>query len=546
MELVQNFVKKYASARYQLCADGSLEEQYKELMMQCKAHNKKLDRKVLSKRGKKERLGNEIMMLIKMKELAEVKEVNWYIQRLQCKESIDRISDTVIEISAKTTSEMDNLQAKVDELTLRNEDLDKQLHECRLSSVSTETHTQSLEREIHQRDMIITSLKGQLSETMAQLCKQEEQIRSFQLQNQTCHKAADVCIVTPGSDEHNLIPAEKSPTLTIQDRLHLCQVIGEWDTNESPIIVSNKFEAVVKQYNLCNKDAWSLLQAWLPGPLATQLSSAHMGDEDCGADLRRKELQRIMGGRDVRGENTLRRYRFRTGDDPLIFCNKSLTLFRSVYNCHDMSQDDSDFLYLMANQCNVDYTTKIGLRNAKSLENFINILRDWCEESNYRDEPSGNLSPEYRARRTRYVRYCYGCGRPGHIKRFCDVNNANHETHYNSLHAEIDVIEPETIEEAMTSFGSSHTEAYEVTLAPPENSHTETCEENTSHANKIPNIHRDKKEQPPSHCRQHKEGANVPVYNPWAGLPFWLFWSWSQIALPLLINSAQYSSSVAY
>ncbi|KAG8559419.1 hypothetical protein GDO81_017331 [Engystomops pustulosus] len=498
MELVQNFVKKYASARYQSCADGSLEEQYKELMMQCKAHNKKLHRKVLSKRGKKERLGNEIMMLIKMKELAEVKEVNWYIQRLQCKESIDRISDSVIEISAKTTSEMDNLQAKVDELTLRNEDLDKQLDECRLSSVSTETHTQSLEREIHQRDMIITSLK------------------------------------------------EKSPTLTIQDRLHLCQVIGEWDTNESPIIVSNKFEAVVKQYNLCNKDAWSLLQAWLPGPLATQLSSAHMGDEDCGADLRRKELQRIMGGRDIRGENTLRRYRFRTGDDPLIFCNKYLTLFRSVYNCPDMSQDDSDFLYSMANQCNVDYTTKIGLRNATSLENFINILRDWCEESNNRDEPSGYLSTEYRARRTRYVRYCYGCGRPGHIKRFCDVNNANHETHYNSLHAEIDVIEPETIEEAMTSFGSSHTETCEETLAPPENSHTETCEENTSHANKIPNIHRDKKEQPPSHCRQHKEGANVPVYNPWAGLPFWLFWSWSQIALPLLINSAQYSSSVAY
>ncbi|KAG8582724.1 hypothetical protein GDO81_008175 [Engystomops pustulosus] len=211
MELVQKFVKKYSSARYHSCADGSLEEQYKELMMQCKAHNEKLHRKVLSKRGKKERLGNEIMMLIKMKELAEIKEVNWHIQRLQCKESIDRISDSVIEISAKTTSEMDNLQAKVDELTLRNEDLDKQLHECRLSSVSTETHIQSLEREIHQRDVIITSLKGQLSETMAQLCKQEEQIRSLQVQNQTCHKAADVCIVTPGgwSDEQSLIPADK-------------------------------------------------------------------------------------------------------------------------------------------------------------------------------------------------------------------------------------------------------------------------------------------------------------------------------------------------
>ncbi|XP_071998833.1 posterior protein-like [Engystomops pustulosus] len=478
MELVQKFVKKYSSARYHSCADGSLEEQYKELMIQCKAHNKKLDRKVLSKRGKKERLGNEIMILIKMKELAEVKEVNWYIQRLQCKESIDRISDSVIEISAKTTSEMDNLQAKVDELSIRNEDLDKQLDECRLSSVSTETHIQSLEREIHQRDVLITSLKGQLSETMTQLYKQEEQIQSLQVQNQTCHKAADVCIVTPGgwSVEHNPIPADKSPTLTIQDRLHLCQVIGEWDTNESPIIVSNKFEAVVKQYNLCNKDAWSLLRAWLPGPLAAQLSSTHMGDDDSGADLRRKELQRIMGGRDIRGENTLRKHRFRTGDDSLIFGNKYLTLFRSVYNCPDMTQDDSDFLYSMANHCNVDYTTRIALRNATSLENFINILRDWCQESNNRDEPSGYLSTEYRARRTRYVRYCYGCGRPGHIKRFCNANNENHETHYNLLHAEIDAIEPET-------------------------------------------------------------NQNTVITETW--LPFWLFWSWSQIALPLLINSAQ-------
>ncbi|XP_071970634.1 posterior protein-like [Engystomops pustulosus] len=436
MELVQKFVKKYSSARYQSCADGSLEEQYNELMMQCKSHNEKLDRKVLSKRGKKERLGNEIMMLIKMKELAEVKEVNWYIQRLQCKESIDRISDSVIEISAKTTSEMDNLQVKVDELTLRNHEKGD-TSEGRVNYVTKES----------------------VSEAMAQLCKQEEQIRSLQVQNQTCHKAADVCIVTPGgwSDEHNLIPADKSPTLTIQDRLHLCQVIGEWDTNESPIIVSNKFEAVVKQYNLCNADAWSLLQAWLPGPLAAQLSCTHMGDDDSGADLRRKELQRIMGGRDIRGENTLRKHRFRTGDDPLIFCNKYLTLFRSVYNCPVMSQDDSDFLYSMANQCNVDYNTKVALRNTTSLENFINILRDWCEENN-RDEPSGYLSTEYRARRTRHVRHCYGCGRPGHIKRFCHVNNENHETHYNSLHAEIDAIEPETIEEAMTSFGSSHTE----------------------------------------------------------------------------------------
>ncbi|XP_069837958.1 posterior protein-like [Dendropsophus ebraccatus] len=194
------------------------------------------------------------------------------------------------------------------------------------------------------------------------------------------------------------------------------------------------------------EDSGSWIQqsfARLPGPLAAQLSLADMGDHCRGAKLRRKELQRILGGRDTRGENALRKSRFRQHDDPILFCNNHLTLYKSVYNCPDMSQDDASFLYSMANRCNVDYTTRIALRNAKSYERFINILRDWCEDSRDSYETSENISMVYRPKRRWYVRYCYRCGRPGHIKRFCNTPYIYPETEVHSLQQEIDSVQSE-------------------------------------------------------------------------------------------------------
>ncbi|XP_077134839.1 posterior protein-like [Ranitomeya variabilis] len=286
--------------------------------------------------------------------------------------------------------------------------------------------------------------------------------------------------------------------------------------------------------NVCwsqQENAWSLLQVWLPGPIAGQLKTEQMGDSCNGAEIRRKELQRIIGGRDIRGENALAMTRFRRYDDPLLFCNNYLSLYRTVYNCLEMSQDDANFLCSMANHCNVDYTTRMTLRNTSSYENFVNILRNWCNDSKEQYEPSENVSAVYRPRRRGYVRYCYKCGQPGHIKRYCNTPNMYPHRKSHSLHQEIDSVEAE--EESIsynTEFIETCEEIGNVETDPDTNAPKPETLRSPNDKSKT------EKRQEMSYNKQQKESANIPMIDPWVSLPFWLFWSWSQIALPLLLN----------
>ncbi|XP_077137581.1 posterior protein-like [Ranitomeya variabilis] len=445
MEFVEKFVKKYASAVYHVSVDKSLEVQYNDLIAQCKIFNNKLNSKVLSKNLKKEKLSNEISVLLKMKELAELKEANYLMQRLQVKEDIDKISDSVIGISDNTTSKIHDLQSDVNELAVRNRQLEEQLKECRLSLTSHAAQVYSLELKNSQMEKLIATLESQLDKANCQLHSKEQCIQS--LTSKKCStETVNVCTL---SNEGRMEAGyrspliDNSPLLTISEKLHLCQLLGKFESHISPVIPSNRFEHVVQQYNLNNKNPWSLLQVWLPGPIAAQLKTEQIGDGCNGAEIRRKELQRIIGGRDIRGENALAVTRFRQYDDPLLFCNNYLSLYRTVYNCLEMSQDDANFLCSMANHSNVDYTTRKTLRNTSSYENFVNILRDWCNESKKKYELSGNVSAVYRPRRQGYVRYYYKCGQPGHIKRYCNTPNMYPERKSHSLHQEIDSVEAE-------------------------------------------------------------------------------------------------------
>ncbi|XP_073499758.1 posterior protein-like [Phyllobates terribilis] len=516
MELVEKYVKKYASAIYHVSADKSLEVQYKDLVSQCKIYNNKLNNKVLSKKLKKEKLSNAISVLLKMKELSEMKEASWWKQRLQIKEDIDKISDSVIEISDNTTIEMDGLRSHVDELDVRNEKLEEQLKECRLSVTSHANQVFSLELKNSQMEKLIATLERQLGEAKCQLHNKEQHIQS--LTSKKCSlETVNVCTLSNEDTRDIRCSApliDSAPLLTISEKLYLCQLLGKFDSHISPVLLSNRFEAVVQQYSLNNKNAWSLFQAWLPGPLAAQLSSAHMSDNCKGAELRRKELQCIIGGRDTRGENALAMTRFRRHDDPLLFCNNYLALYRTVYNCLDMSQDDANFLYSMANHCNVDYTTRVSLRNSSSYGNFVNILRDWCNESKEQYETSTNISAVHRTRRRGYVGYCYGCGRPGHIKRYCNTPYMYPEPNIHSFHQGIDSIESD--EEESTSNNTEFTETCEqignieadpATPAPD------------AHTMQSPNANKDntRREQDTPYYRQPKEGANIPVIDPRTG-----------------------------
>ncbi|XP_072285241.1 posterior protein-like [Pyxicephalus adspersus] len=263
MELVYTYVNKHASASYHTCADEPVKSQFETLLSRCKEHNSKLHNK-LTKKVNKEKLANEIAVLLRIKGIAEQQGEYWSRDRKE-----------------------------------------------------------------------LNTWRG--------------------VQSADAPRAA----------------RENASTLTVQDKYHLCQILGEFNGLESPVSISNKLEAVVCQYGLNNKDACALLKAWLPGPLTAQISMNN--DQLVGAEGRRKELQRVLGSRDRRGTQDLSRMKFRRGDDPIIFFNEYLSLYRVVYNCPDISSDDMEFLYSM-----------IALRNASSYQQFINILRDWCEQDKER------------------------------------------------------------------------------------------------------------------------------------------------------------------
>ncbi|PIO36870.1 hypothetical protein AB205_0092230, partial [Aquarana catesbeiana] len=290
MELVYTYFKKYVSASYHSCADEPLKSQCKVLLSQCQQHNRRLG-KQLKKKVKKERLANEIAVLIKY--ISEQMEGKWEAERRRLGEDIEEISENLLKIATASSSEMDELW---------------------------------LNQAICQKETV--SYKN-----------------------------------------------------SFRERLTLCQILGEFNALESPVSLSNKFEALVLKFHLNNEDACSLLKAWLPGPLAGQLS-AQVNDNL--AEVRRKELQRIVDSRD-NDMSDLQQMKFRRGDDPILFCGEYLALYTKVFNCPDLLEDDTSFIYSMANKCYVSYPTRMALRNAKSYQNVVNILRDFCQESSDRE-----------------------------------------------------------------------------------------------------------------------------------------------------------------
>ncbi|XP_069812920.1 posterior protein-like [Dendropsophus ebraccatus] len=480
MEIVNKFVEKYASASFNTCSDDALTHQFNDLVKQCDGQNANIKSNRLSKKVKKQKLANFLCMLMKMKEIAEQRELHWYSEKAQIRGQLDKIEQE-INVASATDSDCDceHLKDEVNRLVHENCDLEDRLEEyeerCRLR----EQRIACLEDREARNDESVTMLKGQLHDANVQLMKKDQCIMNLKsqdsklnnhycIQPQSCKPAEQeqrdrkwgeeqpVCTAeesesTPNHSSSLFTPVSEGrgqnrdilhmngnnraqPTiLSIQDKTNLCQILGKFDTNASPISLSNKLEVVVTQYNLNNRDACALLRVWLPSQLCEKLQtpvgnhkglSAELNSNWGNAGERMKELQRVMGGRDTRGTNALENAKFKRGDDPIIFCSEYLNLYRATYNYVDMSPDDSSFLYSMANKCTfVDYPTKVALRNASSYQTFINILRDWIQETSQDSKPQKRISEVVKNEgKVKFMGKCYRCGNTGHTRKDCRGN----------------------------------------------------------------------------------------------------------------------------
>ncbi|XP_073529656.1 posterior protein-like [Phyllobates terribilis] len=478
MEIVSKFIEKYASAQFSTCADDALTHQFNDLMKQCEGQNDNKS-KLSKKKAKKEKVANVLCMLLKMKGIAEQKELHWYSEKAQLRGEVDKIEQEVslaIASAEDHNCECEDLRDEVDNMNYQNCELEDKLEEYKERCKLREQRIALLEGKEAEYNDDMTILRNQLHDANVKLELKEHCIMSLKSQectrgnnhcycNQMC-KSADqkerdwkrgeeqpVCtadnpednpdhsssLFTPESggsrqrrdnllsNSNNLV---QSTTLSIQDKTNLCQILGKFNTSASAISLSNKLEAVVTQYSLGNRAACALLRVWLPSQLCEKLQPPVGAHRGLSADLesnrgnasdRVQELKRVMGGRDMRGTNALENAKLNRGDDPIIFCSEYLTLYRSTYNCPDLSPDDSSFLYSMANKCTfVDYPTKVALRNANSYQAFVNILKDWIQDTSHDNKPQKRISEVVKNEgKVRFVGKCYKCGYTGHTMKEC-------------------------------------------------------------------------------------------------------------------------------
>lgn len=148
MEVVEDFVHKHASASFKTCADEPLVHQFKDLLKQCELHNN-VKCKVTSKKAKKSKIANFLSMLLRMREISEQKEIQWYTEKTQLKDGIDNVTKSIVAIAANVDSngcECVELRKEVDQLTEENGALEERLNKCEQRGRLREQYIASLEQ----------------------------------------------------------------------------------------------------------------------------------------------------------------------------------------------------------------------------------------------------------------------------------------------------------------------------------------------------------------------------------------------------------------
>ncbi|PIO24925.1 hypothetical protein AB205_0012520 [Aquarana catesbeiana] len=195
MDILEKFLAKNACIQFNNTQKNALTHQFNDLLKQCNTHNDAIKYKKSSKRGKKQRMANALCMLLKIIDLAEQKELEWYEDRTELTAKIEDVSKVVSAIAANTDS-CDEPRDEIEQLVIENGSLERRLDE--------------LEETCMLREQCIASL-GQRE----------------------------------AGNETAIGKSRKAGSRT--------PILGKFDTSALPISLSNRLEVVVAQYILNNR-----------------------------------------------------------------------------------------------------------------------------------------------------------------------------------------------------------------------------------------------------------------------------------------------------
>ncbi|XP_069618373.1 posterior protein-like [Ranitomeya imitator] len=338
-------------------------------------------------------------------------------EKAQLRGEVDKIEQEVsmaIASAEDHSCECENLRDEVDNMNDQNCELEDKLEEYEERCQLREQRIALLEEKEAKYNDVMTILRNQLHDANVKLELKEHDNMSLKSQKGTKvnnHCCNQMC-KSNDQEERDWKRREERPVCTADS--------PEGNPKQRSSLFTPECPPLKVPSHITISLTISLLFLQPPVGYHKGLSA----DLECNwgnASDRMEELKRVMGGRDTRGTNALENAKLNRGDDPIIFCSEYLTLYRSTYNCPDMSPDDNSFLYSMANKCTfVDYPTKLASRNANSYQAFVNILKDWIQDTSHDNKPQRRISEIVKNEgKVRFVGKCYRCGYTGHTMKEC-------------------------------------------------------------------------------------------------------------------------------
>ncbi|KAM4652025.1 posterior protein-like [Discoglossus pictus] len=421
MDVIENYISKYATIKFEVKSGGSLINQWLAVWQTCNKVNSQI-------KSDKKKLANALAMFMAGKLASEATELR-YINKItelmaenhRLKEQIGARSEDRPPCKCKTLlrelhqlrQDNETLQEEVIKLDVEKDKLQDELDECYNRCLISEQLVRTVQSKLTTsvpavavgrplpRECPIADKVG--SQKVSPNRQVREEKASWDADTRVLAEAQgvtqdDLDISEDSSEDDNKVylslddstdlskaGSPKSPkSLSAQSSCQLRALIGPWDASVPPELFMLRFEQVVKQFSLGNRDACHLLKVCLPPDVAAQLEGAALTDLGCDSEddrhwandtERLSELKKALQTPVIIDWDYVLKIKMGPNEPPISFAKRLHAAFKVVMRNDNLSKDDPLFLSFMASQIpQVTREFRPILSSATSFSHFMALL----------------------------------------------------------------------------------------------------------------------------------------------------------------------------